>query len=329
MKKFKFLIGRILEMDYKQLFTTVNKVHKKSGKNRIWLFFDIISCGIKYQAGYIDYMNSGMYRLNAKQREDVITRGVNNKYVVKYNHKDYTHFFYNKVDFNKAFSKFLGRDWLLVEDASQRNDFDKFIQDKEDFILKPVDGTHGEGVQMLPATPEIFDTALKSAPFLAEERIIQVDALSKLNPTSVNTIRAVTFLKDNKATLLAAYLRIGQNGIVDNFCNGGMLTPIDIETGIISYPAVDGENRAYESHPITGTSIIDFQIPKWDEVKAMVLEAAQIIPQVRYVGWDVAVSEKGPCLIEGNEYPGHVFYVFAEHHPDGNGCRHIFEEVMD
>ena len=33
-------------------------------------------------------------------------------------------------------------------------------------------------------------------------------------------------------------------------------------------------------------------------------------------------------LIEGNEYPGHVFYVFAEHHPDKKGCRHVFESVM-
>lgn len=329
MKKIKFLIGRIFDMNYKQLFSTVQRAHKKSGKNRIWLFFDIISCGIKYQAGYIDYFNAGMYNLNHKQRQDVITRGVNNQYVVKYNHKDYTHFFLNKVDFNQAFGKFLGRDWLLVNDASQRDEFAKFIQGKTDFILKPVDGTHGEGVQKLPASPEVFDTALENAPFLAEERIIQVDELSQLNPTSVNTIRAITFLKDGKATLLAAYLRIGQNGIVDNFCNGGMLTPIDVETGIIDYPAVDGENHAYNIHPITNVSIVGFQIPQWDAVKAMVLEAANVIPQVRYVGWDVAVSKKGPCLIEGNEYPGHVFYVFAEHHPDGNGCRHIFESVMD
>ena len=51
MKKLRFLIGRIFGMNYKQLFDTVKKVHKVSGKNSVALFFDIIYCGLKYQAG--------------------------------------------------------------------------------------------------------------------------------------------------------------------------------------------------------------------------------------------------------------------------------------
>ena len=121
--------------------------------------------------------------------------------------------------------------------------------------------------------------------------------MSALNPSSVNTIRAITFLKEGTVTLLAAYLRIGRDGIVDNFCNGGMLTPIDLNTGTLIYPAVDGENIAYDIHPITKKSIIGFKIPQWEEVKAMAIEAAHIVPQVRYVGWDIAISEKGLSLI--------------------------------
>jgi hypothetical protein len=35
------------------------------------------------------------------------------------------------------------------------------------------------------------------------------------------------------------------------------------------------------------------------------MDAARVVPQVRYVAWDVAVSrDKGPLLIEGNDYPG-------------------------
>ncbi len=222
-----------------------------------------------------------------------------------------------------------GYDWLFVKSADQRDEFAEFIKGKEDFILKPVDGTHGDGVAKLPASMESFDASLDKMPYLAEERIIQVEEMSALNPSSVNTIRAITFLKDGKATLLAAYVRIGRDGIVDNFCNGGMLTPVDLETGTLMYPAVDGENIAYDIHPITHTSIIGFKVPQWEKIKEMALEAALVVPQVRYVGWDIAVSENGPCLIEGNEYPGHVFYVFAEHHPDHKGCRHIFESVMD
>ncbi len=101
MKKLRFLIGRIFGMNYKQLFDTVKKVHKVSGKNSVALFFDIIYCGLKYQAGYIDYLNARMDTLNAEERRDVVTRGVNNQYVVKYNDFDYVHYFISKVDFNE------------------------------------------------------------------------------------------------------------------------------------------------------------------------------------------------------------------------------------
>lgn len=329
MGKLKFLAGRILGMNYKQLFDTVKACHEKSGKNSVGLFFDVIHCGLKYQAGYIDYMNAAMYNMNKAQREDVITRGVNNQYVVKYNDFDYVHFFQDKAEFNKKFEKYLKRDWVLIKNENQRDLFEKFIEGKEDFIIKPIDGTHGDGVKKLPATMESFDQSKDVIPYLAEERIIQVEEMAALNPTSVNTIRAITFVKDGKVTLIAAYLRMGRDGVVDNFCNGGMLTPIDIETGVISCPAVDGENNAYSQHPITHKSIVGFKIPQFDEIRKMVLDAATFVPEVRYVGWDVAVSVKGPCLIEGNEYPGHVFYNFPEHHPDGMGSRHVFEKVMN
>lgn len=330
MKRLKFLVGRILHMDYRQFFDTIRTVHARSGRSRIFLFFDIIYCGIKYQAGYIDYKNAAMYDLNAAQRADVITRGINNRYVARYNDPNYTHYFLRKADFNERFAAHIGRDWLLVDGEEKRDAFAHFIAGKEDFILKPVDGTHGDGVFKLPASMEAFDENLGRIPYLAEERIVQVPALAALNPTSVNTIRAVTFLKkDGEAVLLAAYLRIGNGGVVDNFCGGGMLAPVDIETGRILYPAVNEANEAFSTHPGTGVPIVGFCVPQWEAVKALALAVAPEIPQVRYVGWDIAVTEKGPCLIEGNEYPGHVFYVLYQHHPDHMGLRHVFEAVMD
>ena len=56
MGRLKYIFHCILHMDYKSLFDTVKTVHEVSGKNRIWLFFDIIKCGFKYGAGYNDYL---------------------------------------------------------------------------------------------------------------------------------------------------------------------------------------------------------------------------------------------------------------------------------
>ena len=55
-------------------------------------------------------------------------------------------------------------------------------------------------------------------------------------------------------------------------------------------------------------------------------EAASRIPQVRYIGWDVAFSDKGPVLVEGNEYPGYGILQFYA--LNGSRTGHL-KEVAD
>ena len=76
MSKLKYLFKRILKMNYKKFFDTINLVHKRSKKNRLLIFFDIIICGFKYQAGYMDYNLFEMYNMNSKERKTIITRGI-------------------------------------------------------------------------------------------------------------------------------------------------------------------------------------------------------------------------------------------------------------
>ena len=68
MEKTKYLFQRIVKMNYKNFFKVINNIHKKTGKSRIYLFFDIIYCGLKYQAGFFDYELFEMYNLNRKRR---------------------------------------------------------------------------------------------------------------------------------------------------------------------------------------------------------------------------------------------------------------------
>ena len=62
--------------------------------------------------------------------------------------------------------------------------------------------------------------------------------------------------------------------------------------------------------------------------KAMCLEAMYKIPQVRFVAWDVAITEKGPVFIEGNSFPSHAIPQFAAHYPDGIGILPEFDRFI-
>ena len=54
--------------------------------------------------------------------------------------------------------------------------------------------------------------------------------------------------------------------------------------------------------------IYGFKVPFYEEACQMVKEASKVVPSVRYVGWDVAITNKGPVIIEGNCFPG-VFQI--------------------
>ena len=85
----------------------------------------------------------------------------------------------------------------------------------------------------------------------------------------------------------------------------------------------------YYIEMMTGKKIPGTQIPYWEEAKKMCLEAMQIVPQVRFVAWDVAITPKGPVFIEGNSFPSHAIPQFAAHFPDGIGILPRFEEFID
>ena len=61
----------------------------------------------------------------------------------------------------------------------------------------------------------------------------------------------------------------------------------------------------------------------------IMVKAAQKVPQMRFVAWDVAITEKGPVFIEGNSFPSHAIPQFAAHFPDGIGILPRFEAFID
>lgn len=325
MMKLKYLLTRIRKMDYKRFFETINYMHKKTKKSRLYLFFDIIYCGLKYQAGYLDYNLFEMYDLNKEQRNTIITRGINNEFVKKYNNPNYTKYFNNKVLFIKKFSNYIDRDWLLLDDNYEA--FDKLLKSHKELIAKPINLQCGKGIIKVKDgnNLETYNELTKNGQLLVEEILTQCDTIKKLHPSSINTLRVVTI----NHKVVTAYIQIGNNNnIVDNFNNEGMVAPINIKTGLIEFPAIDKFDNLYYDHPLTHEKIVGLTIPRWGEVVKLCEEATNVIPEVNYVGWDVCVGPKKLYLIEGNEFPRHDIYQLPPHRKDGIGLLPVFKEAM-
>ena len=163
-----------------------------------------------------------------------------------------------------------------------------------------------------------------------EDLIIQHPALRKLYANAVNSMRIITIL-DNWGKPHVVYIvqKMGLNGsIVDNNC---LFARVDPETGKIAYPAHSGDTTKgiiYYEHPETHVPLVGYQIPYVKEAVKMCLEASLVVPQVRYIGWDVAVTEKGPVIIEGNTFNAHDFWQLPPHTPDGIGMLPVIKKLV-
>lgn len=152
---------------------------------------------------------------------------------------------------------------------------------------------------------ELYSEVIKSG-FLFQATVKQHPELSRLNPSSLNTIRFDTFINpDGKIEIMSGYIRMSiSNSHVDNISSGGCQVGIDLKTGILKNEGFSniktyGINGLNE-HPVTKTTFENFLIPHFDEAKDLVIRSASLVPDLRLVGWDVAIGESGPVLIEGN-----------------------------
>lgn len=330
MDKLKFIIRRLRKFNFSNMISTAKKVSKKTKKYFIIVLIDIIYCGLKYQAGYNDYLEFEFYLLNSKQRKTFLTAGINNSIIKKYNAKQYWHIFDNKIEFNYRFNKYLKRQWIDLRKATLE-EFKTFVSQHNIIIVKPIDDCGGNGVEKIEINEntnkeEIYNNLKQKEQLLVEEFVKQHEDMNKLYDGSVNTLRMFTIYTD-KGYYLQGILKFGNGGNVDNFSSGGMYTFVN-EEGVVIAPAIDKKDDVYKEHPISKKKIVGFKVPMFDEAKKLVCKAAAEVPEVAYVGWDVAITEDGPVLIEGNCYPG-VFQLRPSFSKNKEGIIPIYDKYMD
>ena len=335
MSKLGFFFKRLFRMDWKAMWKTTKILKERSGKSRVWLLFDMLRCALKYNAGYMDYKIAQMYRLNDEQKKTQITRGLSNQIVRRMNDKKYWYLFDDKATFNELFKDEVRRGWMKVSADTKPDELKAFLAKYPDIIAKPLEGSSGQGIERFTKErwegreDAFLQELLQKSIGIIEERVIQHPKMMEMCPTSVNTIRIATLLGDKKQGIVYAFLRIGNGKVMDTVDCGGMAARVDLESGKLLTVGADKQGNTFTEHPITHTPIIGFEVPYFEEAKAMCLKAAQKVPQMRFVAWDVAVTENGPVFIEGNSFPSHAVPQFAAHYPDGIGIMREFREFID
>lgn len=304
---------------FDKLREVIGQVHKKTGKSAAAIFCDIANCSARYGAGYYDYLIFEFYNMTAKERATYMTRVKNKKLILRLNDQKYSYIFDEKNVFDKRFEKYLGRRVLDLKDISY-HDFEAFVHGKDYFFAKPYIGESGKGIEKIKVSSftdidELYAyvTSREKNFGVIEEVISQHKAAAAIYPDSLNCLRIGTLVEKGTAHILYAVFKTGNNGkFVDNLENGGLACHFDLDTGEITGVGHTSALVNHEKHPYTGVRFKGYSLPFMDEVKEMVKQAALEVPQMRYVGWDVCLTEKGPAIVEGNDYPGYDFPQLPE-----------------
>ena len=64
-------------------------------------------------------------------------------------------------------------------------------------------------------------------------------------------------------------------------------------------------------HPDTDAQITGAVLPIWQEALDLALNAQSLLKQVPLIGWDIAISNNGPLIIEANETPDLALMQYA------------------
>ena len=315
-----------LSANYGRFYNNLKEISKQNKKPAWFMFIDAGICSVLYGAGLQDYLNFRFYDKKHKERKTYVTTGGEYKAYKILASIEYAEFFSNKVNFHKNFAKYAKREYLDPNDTYEN--FEKFIQRHPEFVKKPIIGLGGGdvckvSVEQIEDKKEFYKSLKEKGEFI-EELVVQDENWASLSPNSINTLRIMTTGVKGKAEIIFAAARIGSgNSIADNFHQGGKGVLIDLETGKLVGKGIDKAlNESDKS--ITGIKFDGFQVPYWEEIKQMVLEAALVNDKVNLIGWDVAISKNGPLIIESNRGPGWDL----PHVLTGKGMKYMIDELL-
>ena len=305
------MVRKIKAIDKEKLNKLSHDIAARNNKSVFYVKCDMIKNFLRYGIGYTDYLKGDYINLTKEQKKTFVTTKSFYKLLHYLNNPKYDACMSDKLVFNKIFNKYLGREWIDIRTTSL-DEFKLFLKGKKTIFAKPPTEFGGHGIEKIVVkeienVSELYEKLKKKKLNLIEDGLVQHKELDKLNPYAVNSFRIVTLVKDGKSYILANALRIN---VDDAYMRLN-------EQGIICSRVVDDVANVYEEHPLAKIKFNTVKVPFVKEAFKMALEAALVVPEVRYVGWDFAITENGPVIMEGNEYPSYglvQYYLFNDEH---------------
>ncbi len=198
------------------------------------------------------------------------------------------------------------------------------LEPLEGFVIKPSQGSGGNGIMVVISKADdhfitaggkkvtldeikkhigdiifgVHSMGMNDVAIL-EERLLQHSVIERLSPDGLADIRIICY--QERPTLAMMRIATKASDGKANLHQGGIGIAIDMEKGITTNAQIKRENITH--HPDQDVCLLDLNVPHWEAVKKVATEVAQSVP-LRYLGIDIALTTKGPVVLEINVRPG-------------------------
>ncbi len=268
----------------------------------------------------------------AKRLREIGLIGLNERnanYILMYNERKY----YPRVD-DKMITKQMAIEhglpvpelYALVKEEHEIVEVHAKLKDKEQFVVKPAHGSGGDGILVITGrkgdkyrkasgamiNQEDFEHHISNAlsglfslggqpDHVLIEYCVQFDPVfDHVSYKGVPDIRIIVF----KGYPVMGMIRLPtkQSDGKANLHQGAIGVGIDLPTGRTKRGIWGGQ--PIKEHPDTEQSIIELQIPRWDELMLIAAQSSDI-SGLGYVGVDIVLDKDlGPLILELNARPG-------------------------
>ncbi len=280
---------------------------------------DMWYCAVRYVCAFNEYFLFDYPRLNHSGRMEFVNEFEKQDVCDRLGTAEDKNVLRDKWRSYEQFKKYYHRDAIKLDDGTTEEDLRQFVEKHPRFLIKPRDDSSGNGVHFCDTasgfSPSAFLEQHRSDRVLLEEPIVQCEAMARLHPQSVNTVRCATFTMDGQAHILFTFLRVGRgDSIVDNGGAGGFVCLLDTDNGIVTTPGTTEVLERELVHPDTGTQLLGFRVPRWEEMLALASELALSYPEQPYISWDLALTDGGWIVVESNSTGQFIGPQFTTQH---------------
>lgn len=213
------------------------------------------------------------------------------------------------------------KDNLFIYSNGNEIEIEKFLNIYPEFVLKNITLEASEGVYICKVNEEFiemngvsikveeFIRRLNGKIWIVQKIYYSHQKIKAINSSALNTTRIVTVMKNSKPEYLTGFQSFATgNAKTDSWDKGSVYAGIDIENECLKkygYFNLESDSGGItEKHPDSGIILEGYKIPYLKDSVELCLKAHRFLYFNYVIGWDVAITDEGPVIIEANEKPG-------------------------